>query len=105
MATNYRDRLGKLAVSDPGLDELFDGHALELDPKSLALARFAALVAIGGAAPSFGEHADAALSAGATADDIVDVLVGVVSVVGAPRIVAAAPQVAIALGFDLDAEV
>jgi alkylhydroperoxidase/carboxymuconolactone decarboxylase family protein YurZ len=73
-----------------------------IDGKALALARLAALIAIGGADPSFGEHADAAVSAGASADEIVDVLVGVRSIVGEPRVVAAAPQIALALGYDLD---
>ena len=47
-----------------------------VDPKTLALARIAALVAMGGAEPSFGSLADAAVSAGATAAEIVDVLAG-----------------------------
>ena len=62
----------------------------------------AALVAIGASEPSFGELADAAVGAGASPDEIVDVLVGVRAVVGGPRIVAAAPKVALALGYDLD---
>ena len=46
--------------------------------------------------------ADAAVDAGATADEIVEVLVGVARVVGLPCVVAAAPNVAIALGYDVD---
>jgi hypothetical protein len=68
-----------------------------LDPRDLALVRLAALVAVGGAVPSFGAQADAAVSAGATAAEIVDVLVGVVPIVGLPRVVAAAPNLAMAL--------
>ena len=44
------------------------------------------------------ENANAALDAGATAAEIVDVLVGVVPVVGLPCVVAAAPKLAMALG-------
>ena len=69
-----------------------------LDPKTLALVRLAALVAVGGAVPSYGAQADAAVDAGATAAEIVDVLVGVVPVVGLPGVVAAAPKLALALG-------
>ena len=61
-----------------------------------------ALIAVGGAVPSFGAQADAAVSAGATAGEIVDVLVGVAPVVGIPRVVAAAPKIALALGYDTD---
>ena len=74
----------------------------ELNPKTLALVRLAALVAVGGAVPSYGAQADAAVGAGATAAEIVDVLVGVVPVVGLPSVVAAAPKLAMALGYDID---
>jgi 4-carboxymuconolactone decarboxylase len=65
--------------------------------------RLAALIAVGGAIPSYGAQADAAASAGATAAEIVDVLVGVVPVVGLPSVVAAAPKLAMALGYDIEA--
>ncbi len=42
------------------------------------------------------------MSVGATAAEIVDVLVGVVPVVGLPCVVAAAPNLAMALGYDTD---
>jgi 4-carboxymuconolactone decarboxylase len=77
-------------------------ESADLNPKTLALVRLAALVAVGGAGPSYGEQADAAVSAGATAAEIVDVLVGVVPVVGMPSVVAAAPKLALALGYDID---
>ena len=73
-----------------------------LDPRTLALVRLAALVAVGGAVPSYGAQADAAVDAGATAAEIVDVLVGVIPVVGLPCVVAAAPKLALALGYDVD---
>ena len=42
------------------------------------------------------------MSAGATAAEIVQVLVGIVAVVGVPRVVAAPPKLALALGYDTD---
>ncbi len=42
------------------------------------------------------------MDAGASAAEIVDVLVGVVPVVGLPSVVAAAPNLALALGYDTD---
>lgn len=105
---DYTDRLRRLAINDERIaDDLLDDLALRpdgLDAKSLALARIAALVAIGGAEPSFGSQTDAAVSAGAGAAEIVDVLVGIIPVVGLPRVVAAAPNVAMALGYDVDDE-
>jgi hypothetical protein len=55
------------------------------------------------AEPSYGAHADAALDAGASTAEVVDVLFGVLPVVGLPRVVAAAPMLAMALGYDTDA--
>ena len=40
------------------------------------------------------------MSAGATTAEIVDVLVGVIPVVGLPAVVATAPKLALALGYD-----
>ncbi len=73
-----------------------------LDPRTLAMVRLAALVAVGGAVPSYGAQVDAAVDAGATAAEIVDVLVELIPVVGFPRVVAAAPKLALALGHDVD---
>ena len=91
---DYTERLRRLAINDARFTD-GDGRDLEtqeLNPKTLALVRLAALVAVGGAGPSYGAHADAAVGAGATAAEIVDVLVGVVPVVGLPSVVAAAPE-------------
>lgn len=107
MASNYTDRLRRLALNAPDLIE-DDVGLLEsgvVDLKSLAIARVAALVAIGGAEPSFDELVDAAMSAGATADEIVDVLISLRPIVGLPRVVEAAPKLALALGYDIEADI
>ena len=104
---DYTDRLRRLAINDAQLrDECVRGGSLgprELDPKTFALVRLGALVAVGGEAASYGEHADAAVEAGASAPEIVDVLISVVPLVGLPKVVAAAPRLAIALGYDIEA--
>jgi 4-carboxymuconolactone decarboxylase len=102
---DYTERLRRLAINDARVADDADGVGAgsgELDPKTLALVRLAALVAVGGADPSYGAHADAAVSTGATSAEIVDVLFAVVPVVGLPRVVAAAPKLAMALGYDTD---
>jgi alkylhydroperoxidase/carboxymuconolactone decarboxylase family protein YurZ len=106
---DYTDLLRRLALHDervmaevscqPGSRPA--GPESVLDPRSLALVRLAALVAIGGAVPSYGAQADAAVDAGATAPEIVEVLVAVLPVVGLPCVVAAAPKLALALGYDV----
>jgi len=100
---DYTEVLRLLALNDEHFAEhVSDVEPASLDPKTLALVRVAALVAVGGAVPSYGAETDAAVSAGATAAEIVDVLVGVVSIVGLPSVVAAAPSLAMALGYDVD---
>ncbi len=99
---DYTERLQRLAmerVTEVGNDPQ------ALDEKSVALVRLAALIAIGGAIPSYGAHADVALDAGATAEEIVDVLVSVIPIVGLPSVVAAAPKLAMALGYDTEAAI
>ena len=100
------ERLRRLAINDTRFAEEVlrggDVEFAELDPKTLALVRLGGLIAVGGAVASYGAHADAAVDAGATAEEIVDVLVGLVSIVGVPRVVAAAPRLAMALGYDID---
>lgn len=101
---DYTEVLRRLTINDEHLTEDSAGgvESGNLDPKTLALARLAALIAVGGAGPSFGAETDAAISAGATAVEIVEVLIGIVSVVGLPSVVAAAPRLAMALGYNVD---
>jgi alkylhydroperoxidase/carboxymuconolactone decarboxylase family protein YurZ len=103
---DHIEQLRRLAINDASFTEHCllgtDAGSVGLDPKTQALVRLAALIAVGGSGPSFGAHADAAVSAGATAAEIVEVLVGVVPTVGLPRVVAAAPKVGMALGYEID---
>jgi len=72
-------------------------------------ARTRALVAIGAAvctdAPFklFKSLVDSALRAGATAEDVVGAFLAVAPAAGGPRVVAVAPKIAMALGYDVDA--
>lgn len=101
---NYLEVLRLLAINDAHFtDDCVTGaRPAELDPPTLALTRIAALVAVGGAVPSYGAEVDAALRAGVTDAEIVEALVGVGSVIGHPSVVAAAPSVAWALGHVAD---
>jgi 4-carboxymuconolactone decarboxylase len=110
LALDYTDLLRRLSLHDEriaadvlgGSDLRSTGLGPVLDQRTLALTRLAALVAVGGAVPSYGAQADAAIDAGATAAEIIDVLVGVIPVVGLPCVVAAAPRLALALGYDVE---
>ena len=103
---DYREVLRLLAINDEHFaEECVTGVGDELSSsirRRWHWSALGALVAVGGAVPSYGAEADAAVSAGATAAEIVEVLVGVVSVVGLPSVVAAAPSLALALGYDIN---
>ena len=73
----------------------------ELDPKTHALARVAALVALDAPTPSYLWAIELAREAGVTDREIVGSLVAVLPAVGATRVVAAAPKLGLALGYDV----
>lgn len=74
----------------------------ELGPKVELLVVLAALLAVGAATPSLREAVDQASAAGATAAEIVGVLVAVGPAVGLASLVASAPKLALAIGYDLE---
>ncbi len=74
-----------------------------LDPKTAALLQVAVSVAIGSPAVCLEWSTGRALAAGASEDEIADVLLAIALVAGLGRVVAAAPDVAIALGYDIEA--
>jgi len=76
-----------------------------LDPPSAVLLCLGALVALDAAVTSLRADINDAFAAGVTADEIVDALSCLAPVVAMARIVSIAPTVALALGFDPEAEI
>jgi alkylhydroperoxidase/carboxymuconolactone decarboxylase family protein YurZ len=74
-----------------------------LDPKTAALLRIAASVALGSPAVCLQWCAGRALAAGASEDEIADVLLAIAPVAGLGRVVCAAPDLATALEYDIAA--
>jgi alkylhydroperoxidase/carboxymuconolactone decarboxylase family protein YurZ len=74
-----------------------------LDGRTEALLRLGALIAIDAPSPSYRSEVQAALRAGARLEDLLAVLVALVTIVGSARIVSAAPRVALAAGYDVEA--
>jgi alkylhydroperoxidase/carboxymuconolactone decarboxylase family protein YurZ len=77
--------------------------ASALDPKTAALLQVGACVAIGSSAVCLEWSTGRALAAGATEDEIADVLLAIAPVAGLGRVVSAAPGVATALEYDITA--
>ena len=105
----FQETLRRLAMIDEGFVEGQAGLGLGLagvsvlDPKTAALLRVGASVAIGLPGVCLEWSASRALAAGATEDEIADVLMAIAPVTGLGRVVAAAPDVATALGYDITA--
>jgi alkylhydroperoxidase/carboxymuconolactone decarboxylase family protein YurZ len=74
-----------------------------LDPKTAALVRVGALVAVGSPGVCLEWGATQALAAGATEDEITGVLLAIAPVAGLGRVTGAVPGVAAALGYDIEA--
>ena len=74
-----------------------------LDHKTHALVRLAAALALDAPPSLYQATIHTALAAGASLDEIVGALIAVAPTVGIARVVSAAPEVALALGYDLDA--
>jgi 4-carboxymuconolactone decarboxylase len=86
-------------VRDPPL-----GSGRALPDETFALVHLAAILAAGGSTTSLRWAVELAVQAGAEEDGIVDVLVTVAAIVGSARVVAAAPRLALAIGYDIEIE-
>ncbi|HKO26607.1 MAG TPA: carboxymuconolactone decarboxylase family protein [Solirubrobacteraceae bacterium] len=75
-----------------------------LRPKVDLLVRLGALLALGAATSSLRATVDRAVEAGASESEIVGVLVSVAPAMGLARVVSTAPRLALAIGYDVEAD-
>jgi alkylhydroperoxidase/carboxymuconolactone decarboxylase family protein YurZ len=105
----FQETLRRLAMIDEGFVEdeaglgLEPAAALALDLRTAALLRVAVSVAIGSPGVCLEWSVGRVLAAGASEDEIADVLLAIAPVAGLGRIVCAAPDTATALGYDVAA--
>ena len=105
----YQEILRRLAIIDDGFIEDRAGLGLGLagarvlDAKTAALVQVGALAAIGSPAVCLEWSTTRALAAGATEDEVTDVLLVIAPVAGLGRVVTAVPGVADAFGYDIEA--
>jgi 4-carboxymuconolactone decarboxylase len=104
---NYAETLRKLAVRDDAFIASITARdrdniaASGLDPRTHALLWIAALIASDAGLASYIWSVENARRHGASNDQIVGVLVAVIQVVGAARVVEAAPELGLAVGYDV----
>jgi 4-carboxymuconolactone decarboxylase len=105
----FQETLRRLAMIDEafvsdrtGLD-LGPAGTVALDARTAALLQLAVSVAVGSPGVCLEWSTTRALAAGATDDEIADVLLVIAPIAGLGRVVCAAPDVATALGYDVAA--
>ena len=103
----YQEILRRLAIMDEGVvqDQAGLGQAgpWVMDPKTAALVQMGAFVATESPAVCLEWGVSRALAAGATEDEITDVLLAVAPAAGLGRVVRATVGVAAGLGYDVQA--
>jgi 4-carboxymuconolactone decarboxylase len=108
-AVRFQEILRRLAIIDEGF---VDGHAglgldpaglSALDPKTATLLQLAALAALGSSEGSLQWSTGRALAAGASAEEIAEVLLAIAPVAGLGRVATAASGIAAGLEYDIEA--
>jgi alkylhydroperoxidase/carboxymuconolactone decarboxylase family protein YurZ len=103
------ETLRRLTIGEPGLLAAIadpDGPGVDLgrlDERTEALLRIAALIALDAPPSSYRTAAEDALRAGGRLEDLLAVLLAVAGPVGSARVISAAPRIALAAGYDVEA--
>ena len=109
---SHEEQLRRLALHDEvfiesalamRLTPTLPGAPCQLSPKNHALARLAAMVVMGAAPVSYQWIVGAALDADASVEEILGTMIAVAPISGIARVVQATPEVALPIGYDLDA--
>jgi 4-carboxymuconolactone decarboxylase len=106
---DYKATLRRLAVRDDRYIEALlqtdrqNAAFAGLDDRSHALVRLGALIALDASPAAYMSSLEAALDAGASHEEVVGTLIALLPIVGVPRVVSAAPNLGLAMGYDVAA--
>lgn len=96
----HEEKLLRLSMNDT---ERVLHQPCVLDAKTRAMLELAMLIAVDGPATAFETAAGVAIATGATEEELVEILIAAAPTVGTAHVVAAAPKLALAIGYDVDA--
>jgi alkylhydroperoxidase/carboxymuconolactone decarboxylase family protein YurZ len=104
----FEDTLRSLALHDERVITSIlatgpDACGTCIDMRTRALVRLGALIAVGAPVVAYQSCIAMALATGASAQDVMDTLIAVAPIAGEVRLVEAAPALAMAIGYDIDA--
>ncbi len=99
--------LRRLSLGDPstlsGLMVAHDNAPGMLGQRWASLIRLGGMVLLGPSQPAFEREIRGALDAGASTEEVIAVLVAIAPIAGGAHVTSAAPKIAMALGYDVDA--
>ena len=100
--------LRRMAIGDPAYCRAVlavepADPSLTLDARSLAMLRLGGSIGAGSSGPLLRQRVADALGAGVSFDEVVASLIALAPTIGIERTVALAPEVALALDYDIDA--
>jgi 4-carboxymuconolactone decarboxylase len=104
-----QETLRRLTIGDPGLigamadPDRRDAGVHRLDQRTETLLRVGALVALDAPQSSYLLAVGEAQRAGVELEDLLAVVVAVAGAVGSARVISAAPRIALAAGYDVEA--
>ena len=117
VAPDLQEALRRLALNDEqfvasilarysgvGPKDDSDPHEAALDDRTRRLVDLAALISVGSGPTGLDAAVTAAFGAGASPDDVVEVLLSIAPAVGSARVVSSAPLIASAIGYDMEAD-
>jgi hypothetical protein len=99
----------RLTIGDPSMMEAVadpESRQIEvscLDARTAALLKVSVLIALDAPATSYRAAVEAAQRTGARLEDLLGVLLTVAAEVGSARVISAAPRIALAAGYDVEA--
>jgi 4-carboxymuconolactone decarboxylase len=99
LALNDEKLVGSVLARTAG-----EGPVPALDPKTEALVQVGALLSVGASTASLRWTVELAQATGVTDEEILGVLVAIGPAVGLARVVAEAPRLALAMGYEIDEE-
>jgi 4-carboxymuconolactone decarboxylase len=109
MHTTAEEAFRRLTIGDCSMvgatvgDETGRAGLGRLDGRTEALVRIAALIAVDAPAASYRSAVEAALAVDARIEDFLATLMALADTVGTARVVSAAPRIALAAGYDVEA--
>jgi len=109
-ASSVEEVFRRLTIGDPQLlARVFELGPLaadgdRLDGRTESLLRIGALIALDAPESAYRTAVEAARMAGVELEDLLAVLLAVAGPVGSARVISAAPRIALAAGYDVDAD-